>query len=110
MPDKKRTHLTLDEIQLLTGHDTTDGVRMALKRAGIKADGLVIGTGNWPPKKLYPASLVWDAFGRRMLDHAAENPKAKELCWTVYGPLIMTAIHGEEAATVFADKLDQRGW
>lgn len=105
MSEPRYSRITQQEIQRLTGHDTIDGVRMALKRAGIAAKGFVIGTEAWPPRKTYLASDVWDTFAGRILDHAEQNADAKEFCWTVYGPLIAASVHGQTASTVFADRL-----
>lgn len=107
MPETRYSLLAQQEIQRLTGHDTLDGVRMALKRAGIGAAGLQtrIGKGGWPPRKVYSASEVWDAFAGRILDHAAKDADAKEFCWAVYGPRIAASSHNQAASTVFADRL-----
>lgn len=96
--------LTLDQIQYLTGHETTDAVRMALKRAGVKANGVGFGP-SWPPKKLYPADEVWEVFGARILEHATTDADVKERCWSVFRKQIGVSANGVRAIEVFGDRL-----
>lgn len=106
MPFVKYESLTLEQIQKLTGHDTLDGVRMGLKRAGIVANGLTIGTRAWPPKKIYPADQVWNAFAIRIIEHAQTDPDVKDFCWDVFRKQITTVAYGQAANDVFADRLN----
>lgn len=98
-------NVTMNQIQFLTGHESADAVRMALKRAGIKASGIAMGTGVWPPKKIYEAVEVWQLFGARILERAAENAEVKERCWSVFRDQIVAAANGATAASVFSDRL-----
>ena len=99
--------VTLDQIQYLTGYETTDAVRMALKRAGVKACGFAVGTSTWPPKKIYPADKVWEVFGTRILQRADADAGVKDYCWKVFHEQICVAVNGAAASKVYADRLNQ---
>lgn len=99
------TSLTLQQIQDLTGHESPDAVRMALKRAGLRSVGFAVGTHAWPPKKIYDTDQVWQHFAPRILRHAAEDATAKERCWHTFRQQINAARHGSNACEVFADRL-----
>ncbi|MBD3004690.1 hypothetical protein [Streptomyces sp. 5-10] len=98
-----REGLTLDQIQYLSGHDTTDGVRMALRRAGVKRSGYGVGKGAWPPKKLYSAQDVWRLFGERICENAKSDPEVKERVREVFADQIRDAEVGRAASEVFGD-------
>lgn len=103
-----RDTLMLTEIQRLTGHDTLDGVRMALRRAGITQAGIavvVVGKGVWPPKKAYHVDEVWDGLGERILQHAAVDPDAKAFCWEIFEQCIRESVRALQAGEIFADEL-----
>lgn len=97
--------LTLDQIAYLTGHESTDAVRMALKRAGVKSAGAVFGPSVWPPKKVFSVDDVWKIFGDRILERAQNDPKVKERCWSVFRDHITLATRGQAASELFADRL-----
>lgn len=94
----------LKEIRIMTGHESDDAVRMALTRAGIKADGVDLGT--WPPTKLWDAERVWNLLSERIIKHAAQNAKAKDMTWRIYGSYIRSAALAQGAEAVFSDKMD----
>lgn len=98
-----RSPLTLDQIQFLTKHETTDGVRMALKRAGVKAQGVSVdlSLSGWPPKKWYETNDIWRVFGTRILKNAEQNPEIKQRCWEVFSEQIAQAISAQEATRIF---------
>lgn len=100
------TSLTLQQIQKLTGHESPDAVRMALKRAGLRSVGFAVGTSAWPPKKIYDTGQVWQHFAPRILRHAAEDAAAKELCWRTFRQQITAARNASDAGEMFADRLD----
>jgi hypothetical protein len=99
--------LTLEQIRTLTGHEQTDAVRMALRRAGVQAAGFTrSGEGDWPPRKIYPADAVWHVFSSRILTNITVDPTVRDFCWEVFGRLIKTTISADTARTVFAERLD----
>lgn len=102
-----RDTLMLTEIQRLTGHDTLDGVRMALRRAGITQAGvaIVVGKGAWPPKKTYFMDDVWDGLGERIIQHAAVDADAKAYCWEIFEECIRDSVRALQTGEVFADRL-----
>jgi hypothetical protein len=95
--------LTLDQIQYLSGHGTTDGVRMALRRAGVKARGISIGTDAWPPKKLYSTQEIWRALGERIIANAKSDPEVKERAREVFSVYIRDDSLSQAASEVFRD-------
>jgi len=99
--------LMLTEIQRLTGHATLDGVRMALRRAGVMQAGIaiVVSKGVWPPHKTYFMDDVWDGLGTRILQHAAVDPDARDYCWQIFEDRIRDSMRAPAAGEVFADKL-----
>lgn len=100
--------LTLDQIRGLTGHESNDAVRMALKRADVKSVGVTFSfEGGWPPKKIYEAADVWGVFGARLLTGAEGDPEAKAFCWRVFRKYIRAAAAGEAAWAVFSDELNE---
>jgi hypothetical protein len=86
------SEFTLKEIQFLTGHPSTDAVRMALRRSGLRASGFsaVSGgpPGDWPPKKIWEARDVWAAFAMRIIDRAGEDEEVRAEVWKTFGTLI----------------------
>lgn len=100
------TSLTLEQIQRLSGHGTTDGVRMALRRAGVTASGIAVGTECWPPKKLYDIDEVWKALADHIIRHAETDPAVKDLAWKYFRDHIIAATRAPEIGDVFADKLN----
>lgn len=106
--------LTLKQIALLVGHDNTDAVRMALRRAGVGPSGVTLpldGGSGWPPRQLFRANEVWNWFGRRILRNAQSSPEAKEFCWDVYGRMFGASLwstpEAETARAIFADRLSE---
>lgn len=102
----QRETLTVDEIRILTGHNQNESVRVALRRAGVRSTGFSIGSGSWPPKKVYRADDVWRLFGPRILRHAGTDPDVKEFCWEVFRHRIQEASTAHVVSTVFADRLE----
>jgi len=102
--DTNEDALTLEQIQFLTGHENTDAVRMALRRAGVKSVGVAVAL-TWPPKKIYSAAQVWNLFSARMIEHSATSDEVKERFWEVYGRLIEAAASYYRAKGLFADRL-----
>lgn len=98
--------LTLEQIRVLTGHGSNDAVRMALKRAGVRSQGVAVSM-SWPPKKIYGATDVWNTFSTRMLRHARTDRDAAERLWEAYGDLIKSAVSVAEAKGLFAQKLEE---
>lgn len=96
--------LTLDQIQCLTGHESKDAVRMALRRGGVKSIGVAV-SATWPPKKIYDGTDVWRLFSDRMIEHSASDPAAKELFWKAYGDKIQRAASYDRAKELFTDRL-----
>jgi hypothetical protein len=99
--------LTLEQIRTLTGHEQTDAVRMALRRAGVQAAGITQGdASSWPPRKLYAANAVWHVFSSRILAHMTKDPSVRDFCWEVFGRLIKTTVSVETVRTIFTERLD----
>lgn len=107
MTRRDRQALTLDEIQYLTGHATTDAIRMALRRAGFTAAGIAVGfgPGGWPPRKSYAVEDVWATFAQRIVHHAGTDAQVKERVWKIFRDEITDATMAPKIGDVFADKL-----
>ncbi len=112
MTDFDDEALTLEQIQFLTRHESTDAVRMALRRAGIRSCGIRLSfgrPGDWPPKKIYGVPDVWRLFGSRILQNAEADVEVKGRCWSVFRKEIQSAAVGQDARAVFHDYLTPRG-
>lgn len=93
--------MTLIDIQYLTGHENADAVRMALKRAGVKAVGFIVGGEYWPPRKTYATDDIWRVFGERILRHAETDAEVKKRCWEVFQSHITHSTAAREAHEEF---------
>lgn len=99
--------LTLKQIQKLTGHASTDAVRMALRRGGVRFTGITVGL-SWPPMKIYEADDVWNLFSARILETVTKDEKLRGHCWYYFGYQIREAHAAEVVGGIgdlFADKL-----
>lgn len=102
--------LTLEQIRFLTKHDSTDAIRMALRRAGVRSVGVgfTLSSEGWPPRKIYAAADVWKLYAGRILQNAEGDPEVRQHCWSTFSEQIRTAAVGHDARTVFADYLMSR--
>lgn len=98
-------NLTLAEIQRLTGHQSTDAVRMAFRRNGIKASGVSVGL-SWPPIKIYSSIDVWNLFSSRIIQNIENNAELQERCWNLFSYQIREANASASSMSLFADKME----
>lgn len=92
--------LTLTEIQAMTGHETTDAVRMALHRAEKKPNGVDIALPRM--RRTFAGGDVWEVFGERILKNAQADEKVKATVLSVFGSEIRTLAQQQDLAPLAA--------
>jgi hypothetical protein len=97
--------LSPKEICQLTGHETTDAVRMAMKRGGATLGVHVVLDFKSSVKRAYEESDVWRILGSRILDQAEKDPKVRDLAWKWLEPEIRRSVVHNRAAMLYPQAL-----
>jgi len=98
----------LKDIQRLTGHNTLDGVRMALKRAEVRSCGLLVGNTreSWPPCKMYRTEEVWRVFGDRITANAEGDEEIRAKAWKAFSCQIRDVAAAPKTHEVFRAEMN----